>query len=125
VHSAFPSSPRSLVAVPAPKRQRTPRWDSNAERAEGRRALSDVVEKTLRLLGDLGVWIVSAISRRRFRAEEAEDAETDSNAERAEVGELFWVSSTKLSASSAHSAFRSSPRSLVPAAASRRRRLCV
>src|SRR5207244_8159180 len=35
---------------------------------------------------------------------------------------VFWSSSTKLSACSAISAFRSSPRSLVPAAASRRRR---
>jgi hypothetical protein len=41
------------------------------------------------VLGDLGVWIVSAISRPRCSVEEAEDAETDSNAERAEVAELF------------------------------------
>jgi hypothetical protein len=44
-----------------------------------------LVDKTLRVLG---VSIVSAISRRRCGAEEAEDAETDSNAERAEVTEV-------------------------------------
>jgi hypothetical protein len=40
------------------------------------------------VLGDLGVSIVSAIARPRCSVEEAEDAETDSNGERAEVTEF-------------------------------------
>ena len=50
------------------------------------------VDKTFRVLGALGVSIVSAISRPRCSVEEAEDAETDSNAERAEVAEFFRYS---------------------------------
>src|SRR5207244_528035 len=148
-------SPRSLVPAAASRRRRTPRriQTPSAPRSQ---SFSGLPRNTLRVLGDLGVSIVSAISRPRCSVEEAEDAETDSNAERAEVAELFWASSkysprprrsrrfdrlrdllspfprrghgvfwsssTKLSACSAISAFRSSPRSLVPAAASRRRR---
>src|SRR5207244_1282584 len=122
--SAFRSSPRSLVPAAASRRRRTPRriQTPSAPRSQ---SSSDILEKTLRVLGDLGVWIVSAISRppeplrrqrtprrihtpsaprsqrflvlvdktlrvlgvsivsaisrRRSRAEEAEDAEMDSN----------------------------------------------
>jgi hypothetical protein len=42
------------------------------------------------VLGDLGVWIVSAISRPRCGVEETEDAKTGSNAGRAEATESFF-----------------------------------
>src|SRR2546426_7969882 len=88
---AFGVSPRSLVAAAAPRRRRTPRriQTPSAPRSQ---SSSDILEKILRVLGDLGVSLVSAISRPRCSVEEAEDAETDSNAERAEVAEFFRYS---------------------------------
>jgi hypothetical protein len=81
-------SPRSLV--PLWRRGGRGRRDGFTRRARrGRGALSDVLEKILHVLGDLGVWIVLRGLSSPCGAEAGEDAETDSNAERAEVAELF------------------------------------
>src|SRR5437867_1191320 len=74
--------------MPAPRRQRPRRRIQR----RGRRA-SGFLRKTLRVLGALGVSVVPATARRRFAAEKPEAAETDSNARRAEVAELFFSSS--------------------------------
>src|SRR5438093_1037871 len=81
---AFPSSPRSLVPTGTP-RGGGRRDGFKTPTAPRSQSFSGLPRNTLRVLGDLGVSIVSAISRPRCGVEEAEDAETDSNAERAEV----------------------------------------